>query len=80
MEHERLSYPEAVEWLAKKANLQIPESFESPDFKERKKTIKKIYAANLEAARFYNGVLFSSQGKKALTTLRKGAQRVHYRP
>ncbi|HHU42742.1 MAG TPA: DNA primase [Clostridiales bacterium] len=71
MEHERLSYPEAVEWLAKKANLQIPESFESPDFKERKKTIKKIYAANLEAARFYNGVLFSSQGKKALDYLKK---------
>lgn len=70
MEHERLTYPEAIEWLANRANMKIPETFESTEYRERKELKEKIYNANKEAAKFYFDNLFSPKGEEALTYLR----------
>ncbi|MDD4315575.1 MAG: DNA primase [Clostridia bacterium] len=71
MEHERMTYPEAVEWLAERANLKLPEDFESAEYKEIKQLKEKIHNANKEAAKFYFQTLFSPAGAEALQYLLK---------
>ncbi|MGI6133875.1 MAG: DNA primase [Christensenellales bacterium] len=69
MEQERLTYPQAVEWLAKRANIQIPDTFVSPDYSKYREISEKIYNINREAARFFYTYLFSSLGGQALKYL-----------
>ncbi len=64
-----MTYPEAVEWLAERANLKMPENFESAEYKESKQLKEKIHNANREAAKFYFQTLFSEQGADALQYL-----------
>ena len=61
MEQERLTYPQAVEWLAKRANIQIPDTFVSP-ITANMKISEKIYNINREAAGFLY-LPFSSFGR-----------------
>lgn len=70
MEQERLLYPEAIEWLANKAGIKVPDDFESPDYKEMKAQIEKIHNINKEAAQFYHNSLYSSAGQASLTYLK----------
>ncbi len=69
MEHERITYPEAIEWLADRANMELPENFVAPEYKESKQLKEKIHNANKEAAKFYYQTLFSPAGKEALQYL-----------
>ncbi len=71
MEQERLTFPEAVEFLANRANLKIPDNFVSPDYKALKAKIEKIQNINREAARFYHTCLHQPQYKHALAYLTK---------
>ena len=62
MEIENLSYPDAVRFLAKRANIPVPE--EARDDGSRLRS--RILALNRDAARFYYEQLHSSKGQAVL--------------
>lgn len=57
MRSENLEYPEAVEFLAKRAGIQIPETHEDSD-QPRGISRARAYELNCAAARFYRDCLF----------------------
>ena len=61
MEIENLSFPEAVEFLARRANLPIPEQENDRESKKR----SRLLALNKDAARFYYEQLSSPDGAPA---------------
>ena len=61
MEIENLSFPEAVEFLAKRAGMTMPE--ESNDAESRKRA--RMLALNKDAARFFHAQLMAEGGKVA---------------
>lgn len=70
MKYENLDYPEAIEYLAKRAGIPMEEDgFKKADTPTVKKD--RIIAANTEAARFFHSALFSPQGEYALKYLEK---------
>lgn len=69
MEYEKLTFPEAIEFLAKKAGLELPEVTDDPQYKLRKQQLEKIYAINKETARFYHSNLKKEEGKIAVDYL-----------
>ena len=58
MRSENLEYPEAVEFLAKRAGIQIPETHEDSD-QPRGISRARAYELNRAAARFYRDCLFA---------------------
>ncbi len=69
MEYEKFTFPEAIEYLAKKAGLELPEETEDPQYKLKKQQLEKIYAINRETARFYHSNLKKEDGKIAVDYL-----------
>lgn len=65
MEYDKVGFNEAVEILAKRAGLEIPELVFDPEAKARKELIEKIYDINRETARFYYGNIFKEEGQPA---------------
>lgn len=61
MEIENLSYPEAVEFLAKRAGMQMPAESEDRDSRKR----VRMYELNRDAARFFYSQLSSPGGSAA---------------
>ena len=70
MEMERLSFHEAVEQLAERAHLPLPEMEKDEDYERRRSQRERLLAANREAARFYHETLFTPAGASALSYLR----------
>ena len=68
-EENGVSFSEAVEILAKRAGLELPEQTFNPEEAKKKKTIEKIFAINKEAALFYYNTLKTSAGQPALSYL-----------
>lgn len=67
MKAENLDYPSALEFLAKRAGIEIPKDGAR---EETGIPRKRIYEMNLEAARFFRSCLFDSAiGREALTYL-----------
>ena len=62
MEVENLSFPEAVEFLAKRAGMEVPQSDRRDESAERQR--KRLLQLNKEAARWYYEVLLSEEGKE----------------
>lgn len=60
MEVENLSFPEAVEFLAKRANMPIPEQEDSPESRKR----DRMLALNRDAARYFYAQLASPEGEQ----------------
>ena len=60
MEIEGLSYPEAVEFLARRAGMALPQQDEDSGSRQR----ARLYALNKDAARFYYEALKASGGEK----------------
>ena len=71
MEMERLSFTEAVEQLAERAHLPLPEMEKDEDYERRRTQRERLLAANREAARFYHETLFTPAGAPALDYLRR---------
>lgn len=70
MEMERCSFHEAVEQLAERAHMPLPE-MENIENAERERTRReRLLAANREAARFYHETLFTPEGASALSYLK----------
>lgn len=68
MRAESLSYREAIENLAARAGITIPEDTDPKD--KNAVSRKRIYEMNLEAAKFFRGCLFDERyGKEALAYL-----------
>ncbi|MBR5572429.1 MAG: DNA primase [Oscillospiraceae bacterium] len=61
MEVENLSFPEAVEFLAKRAGMEVPQSDRRDESAERQR--KRLLQLNKEAARWYYEILLSDEGK-----------------
>lgn len=61
MEIEGLNFPEAVEFLAKRANMPMPEQEESPENRRR----ERMLALNKDAARFFRAQLSTPEGEIA---------------
>lgn len=71
MEIERCSYHEAVELLADRAHIPMPEMVNDDDWERRRTRRERLLAANREAARFYHEMLFKPEGSASLAYLRK---------
>ena len=62
MEEENLSFPDAVRFLARRANMPVPEEEHSDESRLR----SRILSLNLDAARFYYDQLYSPKGAPVL--------------
>ena len=67
MEIERLSFPEAVEFLARRAGMAIPEQAEDPNRARR----ARLYELNREAARFFYQQLEAEAGRPAVEYMQR---------
>ncbi len=70
MDIENLSYPDAVRFLAKRVNMEVPEDRESA---ESDRLRKRLLALNREAARWYYDVLQGADGAAVRAYLDKRA-------
>lgn len=71
MKTENLSFGEAVELLARRAGLPMPQMLDDKKFHEIKEKKQTIASMHKIAARHYRDVLFSPQGKEALDYLKR---------
>ena len=71
MEIERCSFHEAVEILAERAHIPLPEMENDTDWEQRRTRRERLLSANREAARFYHEMLFRPEGSASLAYLRK---------
>ena len=71
MDIERLSFPEAVEQLADRAHMTVPEMEKDEDYERRRTQRERLLNANREAARFYHETLFTPAGEASLAYLRR---------
>ena len=54
MEHEKLTYPEALKWLANRYNIEIEESETSPEYKEQQQLADSLHILNQFASKYFN--------------------------
>lgn len=71
MEQEKMTFPEACQYLAEKVKLQVPENADNAGYEKRKQQRKKIYEINKIAARYFYENLYALEGGKALEYLRR---------
>lgn len=64
MEHEKLSYVEALRWLGNRYNIEIEETESSPEQKLQVKTSESLYIINQFAQKFYEEQLFETESGK----------------
>lgn len=64
MDHEQLSYPEALRWLADKYNIVIKEEAESPEDLAKRDKRESLLVLNQFAARYYVTQLWESEEGK----------------
>ncbi|MBS1642465.1 MAG: DNA primase [Bacteroidetes bacterium] len=71
MEHDKLSYVEALKWLAARYNIEIEETETSPEQKQAALASESLYAINNFAQKFFEEKLFTTEEGKniALTYL-----------
>lgn len=65
MEHEKLSYVEALRWLAQKYNIAIEETYASPEVFIQQQTAESLHILNAFAQQFYQQQLFETEVGKA---------------
>jgi DNA primase len=64
MEHEKLSYVEALRWLARKYNVEIEETETSPEQKQQQQTSESLFIINQFAQKTYSEFLFDTEAGK----------------
>lgn len=69
MDYEKMTFSEAVVFLAEKAGLEVPEQIIDKEYIEKKALLEKIYAINKETARFYHQNLSKPEGATGLAYL-----------
>lgn len=71
MKVENMSFPEAVEMLAKRAHMEMPQMMADQQYKALKEKKQKIAEMHKTAARYYYDTLHSDKGKEAMRYLKK---------
>jgi len=61
MEHEKLSYVEALRWLANRYNIEVEETHSSPEQKQQLQTAESLYIINQFAQRFFAEQLLETE-------------------
>ncbi|MEA5013639.1 MAG: DNA primase [Candidatus Limiplasma sp.] len=70
MEIERLSFAEAVAFLADQLHMPLPEMQNDPAYEKRRSLKERIYQANAVAARLYHQHLWQKEGGEILAYLK----------
>lgn len=70
MEIERLSFAEAVAFLADQLHMPLPEMQNDPAYEKRRSLKERIYQANAVAARLYHQHLWKKEGGEILAYLK----------
>ena len=65
MEHEQITYPEALRWLAKKYNIEIEEREQSDEERRERSERESMFAVNEWAAKYFQSVLNEHADGKA---------------
>lgn len=65
MEHEKLSYVEALRWLANRYNVEVEETETSPEKKQQQQTVESLHIINTFAQKFYAKQLLETEEGKA---------------
>ena len=71
MDIERCSFHEAVEMLADRAHIPMPEMENDADWEQRRTRRERLLSANRAAAKFYHEMLFRPEGAATLAYLRR---------
>lgn len=73
MEHEKLSYAEALKWLAHRYNIPVEETEVSPEVKLQQQAAESLYAINGFAQKYFTSSLFETEEGRdiALTYLKQ---------
>lgn len=66
MEHEQLTYPEALRWLAKKYHIEIKERELSPEEIQAQNERESLFILNEWARTYFQGILFNHPDGKAI--------------
>lgn len=61
MEHEKYSYVDALKWLAAKYNVEVEETYSSPEQLQVKQTADSLYIINNFAQQFFSRQLFETE-------------------
>ncbi|NCB31617.1 MAG: DNA primase [Clostridia bacterium] len=69
MDIERLSYAEAVAFLAEQCHMPLPEMQNDPNYEKRRSLKERLYLANQAAARLYHQLLWEPEGAPILQYL-----------
>ncbi|MBA4198457.1 MAG: DNA primase [Chitinophaga sp.] len=79
MEHDKLSYVEALKWLANRYGIEIEETEVSPEQKQAALTSESLYVINNFAQKFFEDKLFNSEEGKhvGLSYLKERGFREH---
>ncbi len=67
MEHESMTFPEALRWLAKKYHIEIEEVQLTPEQERFRMKKEAMWIANEKAAEFFVECIHSAEGKNALS-------------
>ena len=60
MEHEKLSYADALRWLARKYNVEVEETQVSPEYQLQQQTADSLFIINKFAREFFEDQLFNT--------------------
>lgn len=71
MDIERLSFPEAVAFLADQLHMPLPEMQNDPTYEKRRTLKERIYLANRTAARMYHQLLWQPESSAILHYLQQ---------
>ena len=66
MEHEHYTYPEAIKYLAKKYNIEVEETEQTNEQKEKANEKESLFLVNEYANRFFQKKLINSEEGKAI--------------
>lgn len=66
MEHEHMSYPEALKFLANKYNIDVPEEERSPEQMEAENARESLYLVSAFAEEYFEDQLWTSDEGKAI--------------
>lgn len=66
MEHEHFTYPEAIKYLAKKYNIEVEETEQSDEQKEKANARESLYLVSEYARDYYHNTLLNSEQGKAI--------------
>ena len=66
MEHEQLSYPDALRWLAKKYHIEIKERELTDEEKLEENTRESLFVINQYALQFFTDTLYNTEEGKAI--------------